>query len=119
MKSMNPMNPMNKKPCFGLIVGTRGFFNPALATDGRKKILALMNTLDHDYVILDENETPTGCIETIQDARKCAALFHQEYQRIDGIVLLLPNFGDELGIVNAVNERGVLKGYAFEEYPSF
>jgi L-fucose isomerase-like protein len=101
------LNPIDKKTCFGLIVGTRGFFNPELAADGRKKILARMKDLDFDYVILDEKETPTGCIETIADAKKCAALFREEYKKIDGIVVLLPNFGDELGVVNAVKESAL------------
>ena len=101
------VNPINKKTCFGLIVGNRGFFNPELAADGRRKILALMKELDFEYVILDENETPTGCIETITDARKCAALFRAEYRKIDGIVVLLPNFGDELGVVNAIKDASL------------
>ncbi len=63
MRSTNPMIPMNKNPCFGLIVGTRSIFNPELATDGRKKILAHLNTLDYEYTIVDENETPTGCVK--------------------------------------------------------
>jgi len=98
------MNPVDKKICFGLVVGTRGFFNPELAADGRRKLLAQMKDLDFDYVILEQSETPTGYIETVRDARKCAALFRQERDRIDGIVVVLPNFGDELGVVNTIHE---------------
>ena len=98
------MNPVDKKTCFGLVVATRGFFNPELAADGRRKLLAQMKSLNFDYVILDGAETPTGFIETVRDARKCAALFRKERERIDGIVVVLPNFGDELGVVNTIHE---------------
>ena len=39
------MSLMKKKPTFGLIVGTRGFFNPALAADGRKQLVAKLDQL--------------------------------------------------------------------------
>ncbi len=56
-----------------------------------------------DTVILPTDETPTGNIETYQDAKKCAALFSQNRDKIDGVIVVLPNFGDELGIVNTLS----------------
>jgi hypothetical protein len=53
----------DKKICFGIIIGTRGFFNPDLAKQGRKELLSLLEELDYDYVIPGENETPDGAIE--------------------------------------------------------
>jgi L-fucose isomerase-like protein len=97
------MKITEKKITFGLIVGTRGFFNSALAVDGRKDLIALMEKLGYNYVILPTDATPTGAIETIDDARKCARLFNENREEIDGIIISLPNFGDELGIVNALN----------------
>jgi L-fucose isomerase-like protein len=97
------MKITKKKITFGLIVGTRGFFNSALAVDGRKDLIALMEKLGYNYVILPTDATPTGAIETIDDARKCARLFNENREEIDGIIISLPNFGDELGIVNALN----------------
>ncbi len=61
-------------------------------------------SLNFDYVVLGEKETPTSCIETLKDARKCAALFQREREQIDGIIVVLPNFGDELGVVNSISE---------------
>lgn len=91
-----------KKMAFGLIVGTRGFFNSELAAGGRKDLVALMDKLGYDYVILPAEATPTGLVETIDDARKVADLFIENRKTINGIVVSLPNFGDELGIVNAI-----------------
>jgi L-fucose isomerase-like protein len=97
------MKITEKKMTFGLIVGTRGFFNSALAVDGRKDLTALMEKLGYEYVILPSDATPTGAIETIDDARKCAKLFNENRDEIDGIIISLPNFGDELGIINTLN----------------
>jgi L-fucose isomerase-like protein len=90
------------KLTFGVIVGTRNIFNYKLAQEGRKEILVLLKKNGFDVVILPEKETPTGAIETIQDAQKCAKLFSEKRSVIDGIIVVLPNFGDELGIVNTL-----------------
>lgn len=96
------MKITKKKITFGLIVGTRGFFNSALAVEGRKSLIAQVEKPGFDHVILPMDATPTGAIETLDDARKCARLFNEKRDEIDGIIVSLPNFGDELGIVNAL-----------------
>lgn len=97
------MRIMEKEPTFGLIVGTRGFFNPQLATEGRRQLLARLDELGYAYVIPPEEATPTGAIETLDDARVCAALFRERADEIDGIIVVLPNFGDELGVVQTLD----------------
>jgi len=93
---------MDQKVTFGLIVGTRGIFNGALATSGRKQLCAVLDTLGYKYVIMPLKETPTGAVETVEDAKKCAAFFQKHRGTIKGIIVTLPNFGNELGIVNAL-----------------
>ena len=92
-----------QKLTFGLIVGTRNIFNSKLAEEARVVLLKKMEEWGYDYVILPTKETPTGSIETYQDAKKCAALFAKNRDKIDGVIVVLPNFGDELGIVNTLN----------------
>ncbi len=91
-----------QKLTFGVIVGTRNIFNFQLAQEGRKEILNQLQKLGYNTIILPAEETPTGAVETIQDARKCAELFSKNRNIIDGIIVILPNFGDELGIVNTL-----------------
>ena len=91
------------KATFGLIVGTRGFFNPKLAQTGRKELMALLDKLGYKYIILSENDTRYGLVETVDDAKKCAELFRANYEKIDGIIVSLPNFGDEIGVVQTLN----------------
>ena len=97
------MNMMKKKVTFGLIVGTRGFFNPRLAQQGRKDLLKKVESSGYSYVILPEDATSHGAIETLADARKCAELFRGRQDEIDGIIVVLPNFGDELGVVQTLS----------------
>ncbi|MBI9101820.1 MAG: fucose isomerase [Spirochaetales bacterium] len=91
-----------KKVTFGVIVGTRGFFNPELATSGRTEILKVLEEKGFDAVILDTDSTPTGVVEGYKDALICSELFKKERDRIDGILVILPNFGDEIGVVNTL-----------------
>jgi L-fucose isomerase-like protein len=91
------------KLTFGCIVGTRGCFSAALAQSGRVQLLSQLERLGHKAIILPAAETPSGAIETVADARKCASLFNQHRDEIDGVIVSLPNFGDELGIVNTLH----------------
>lgn len=94
----------NKKITFGIILATRSYFNSALARDVRETLLKTLSSNGYDYVILDEEDTPTGSgsIETREDGIKCAELFKKNRERIDGIIVTLPNFGFEIGIINAI-----------------
>ncbi len=88
---------------FACIVGTRGVFSSDLARSGRKELLDRIKAAGHKAVVLPASETPTGAIETIADARKCADLFNHHRNEIDGVIVSLPNFGDELGVVNTLH----------------
>ncbi len=94
-----------ERMCFGIIIGTRAYFNSELAKDVRKQLLRTLADEGYDYVILPEDATSTGSssIETREDGLKCAELFRQNRDRIDGIIVSLPNFGFEIGIINAIS----------------
>ena len=92
------------KTCFGVIIGTRAYFNSELARDVRKQLLKTLEAEGYDYVILPEDATPTGSssIETREDGLKVARQFREHRDEIDGIIVSLPNFGFEIGIINAI-----------------
>jgi L-fucose isomerase-like protein len=92
-----------KKSTFGILVTTRGFFNPKLAEQGRKDLLEKLTDMGYDYVVLSESDTRYGVVETLDDAKKCAKLFSENSEKIDGIIVSLPNFGDEVGTVTALD----------------
>ena len=92
-----------QKLTFGLIVANRNIFNAKLATGARSVLLEKIKKSGHNSIILPSEETPSGNIETLRDAQKCAELFRKNCDVIDGIIVVLPNFGDEIGVVNAIS----------------
>ena len=87
---------------FGIIVGSRNFFPKELAKKGRDAILEKMKEMGFGCIILSPTETPLGVVETYQDAKKCADLFAKHREEIDGIIIVLPNFGDEAAVTEAI-----------------
>ncbi len=98
------MNILEKKSTFGLIVGTRGFFNTQLAVGVRASLIKTLEEMGYEYVITPEDATPRGAIETRQHAALCAEHFKKHAEKIDGIIVALPNFGDEIGVVETLNQ---------------
>ncbi|MBN1383238.1 MAG: L-fucose/L-arabinose isomerase family protein [Deltaproteobacteria bacterium] len=94
------------KPVLGVIVGNRGFFPDELAREGRKEILDVLDAMACEAVILDEEATTFGTVETLEDVKRCAQLFKENAERIDGIVVTLPNFGDERGVADTLRRAG-------------
>jgi L-fucose isomerase-like protein len=91
----------------GIIVGNRGFFPDRLCDTGRKEILRVLEKLGIGAVILPETATKFGSVESLADAQQGADLFKQNGGKIDGILVTLPNFGDERGVANAIRWSGL------------
>jgi len=96
-----------KKQTFGVIIATRNIFSSKLAVDARAKVLAKLDQMGFNTIILPSEETPTGNIEGYADAVKCGELFRKNSDVIEGILVVLPNFGDELGVVNSIKMSGL------------
>jgi L-fucose isomerase-like protein len=86
----------------GVIVGNRGFFPHWLAGEGREIILNLLEQNGIRVVITAAAETNNGAIESLAESRLCAELFREKRDEIDGILVTLPNFGDERAIANTL-----------------
>ncbi len=98
---------MRKKTTLGVIVGNRGFFPNHLCESGRAEVLRVLEEEGITAVILGPEDAKFGSVETLQDAEKNAALFKQHREEIDGILVTLPNFGDERGVANAIRMSGL------------
>ena len=94
--------PAQRRVTLGVIVGNRGFFPHHLALSGRKAMLSVLEQAGIDAVITGEEETSAGAVESLQEARRCAELFRRERDRIDGVLVTLPNFGDERAVANVL-----------------
>jgi L-fucose isomerase-like protein len=96
-----------QKITLGVVVGNRGFFPAHLCDSGRKQILQTLEKLGIDAILLDTTATKYGAVESMDDSQKCAELFKQNADKIDGILITLPNFGDERGVANALRWSGL------------
>jgi len=92
----------NKKMTMGVIVGNRGFFPDQLAKSGREEIMRALAQAGMDCVVLGPEESKHGAVETHEEAKRCAALFQKNRERLDGVIVTLPNFGDERAIADTL-----------------
>jgi L-fucose isomerase-like protein len=95
------------KVTFGVVVGNRGFFPGHLAKTGREEIIKVLEAAGARAVVLSPEESRHGAVETYAESQKCAALFKKHADEIDGIIVTLPNFGEERGIVDAIRLSGL------------
>jgi len=86
----------------GIIVGNRGFFPDHLAKSGRDEMIQALQKAAIDTVVLSPEQSKHGAVETYDDAQRCADLFKSKADSIDGIIVTLPNFGDERAIADTL-----------------
>jgi len=86
----------------GIIIGNRDFFPDHLITEARNEILNVFKNKGINPIILKDSDTKLGGVETFLEAQKCAELFKAHQQEIEGILVVLPNFGDEKGIADTI-----------------
>lgn len=96
------MKMFDKKVSLGLIIASREFFNGTLALDARRDVIAQLDKLGIGYHILPVDATNNGTVETKEDVRKYVQLFDEHRHDIDGFVVLLPNFGDEIAVIETI-----------------
>ena len=101
----------------GVILGNREFFPDHLVSEARKDIIALFKEMNIEAVMLKENETKLGSVETYDHAKACADLFKANRDLIEGILVVLPNFGDEKGVADTIKLSGLNVPILVQAYP--
>jgi L-fucose isomerase-like protein len=96
-----------KKSTFAVFFGNRGFFPASLIAGARAEMQSTLNALGHEVLMLDETATRYGAVETVQEGEVFANFLRAKRGKYDGVILCLPNFGDENGAVVALQEAGV------------
>jgi L-fucose isomerase-like protein len=91
-----------RTPTLGVIYGNRDFFPDQLVTEARADIAQVFAKFGIKAIQLAESDSKLGGVETHADARKCAELFRKHAGEIDGVLVCLPNFGDEKGIADTL-----------------
>src|ERR1700720_1696295 len=92
----------HRKMTMGVIVGNRGFFPAHLAKTGREEMTQALQKAGIDVVVLGPEESKHGAVETYEEAKRCAELFKSKADAIDGVIVTLPNFGDERAIADTL-----------------
>jgi L-fucose isomerase-like protein len=100
-----------------IIIGNRDFFPVQLVTEARQDLLAVFKSLDIEPVVLEAHETKLGAVETWQHAKACAELFQRHRRQIDGVLVSLPNFGDEKGVADTLKLAGLNVPVLVQGYP--
>ncbi len=96
-----------EKTTFALFFGNRGFFPASLQKSAREEMTTVLNGLGHKTIALPEDATKYGAVETPQDGQVYADFLRENQGTFGGIILCLPNFGDETGAVAALKNCGV------------
>ena len=108
---------MSKKMTFGLLVGNRGFFPDHLARSGREEMACVLQRAGFDVVAPTAEQTKHGAVETREEAKTCAALFRSRRDSIDGIIVTLPNFGDEKTVAETLRLADLQVPVLIHAYP--
>lgn len=95
------------KGTVGLVVGSRGFFPKELISEGRERILKVLEEEGFNVITFSSNEGKFGAVETLEHSISCAELFKANREKIEGIIVTLPNFGDEKAIANTLRFSGL------------
>jgi L-fucose isomerase-like protein len=93
---------MSRPTTLGVIVGNRGFFPAHLCSTGRTAVLDVLERVGLGAVALSPEQSSHGAVESLAEARACADLFRARRDEIDGILVTLPNFGDERAVANVL-----------------
>lgn len=96
-----------KKVTFALYFGNRGFFPESLIAGARAEVTQAVREAGYDYILLDESATRYGAVEGREEGRIYAKWLKENEGKYDGVILTLPNFGDENGAIEALEKAGV------------
>jgi len=96
-----------KKTTFALFFGNRGFFPASLQASARKEMPEVLKGLGHKTIALPASATRHGAVETPAEGAVYANFLRENRGKFGGVILCLPNFGDETGAVEALQDAGV------------
>lgn len=101
------MTNVSNKSTFALFFGNRGFFPGSLMASAREEVSQTLKKLGHETIMLDADATRFGAVETPAEGAIFAKFLKEHAGEFDGVILSLPNFGDENGAVAALEDADV------------
>ncbi len=98
---------MKDKTTFAVFFGNRGFFPASLISQARIDMAKVLDASGYGCLMLDELLTRYGAVETPREGEIYADFLNKHRGNYDGVIICLPNFGDETGAVSALRDCGV------------
>lgn len=95
------------KMTFALYFGNRGFFPESLIAGAREEMKQAVEAQGFDTLMLDPSATRNGAVETTAEGKIYSSFLKENEGKYDGVILCLPNFGDENGAIAALRDCGV------------
>lgn len=92
---------------FAICLANRGTFPGTLFDAARKELAKAMSAQGHKTLMLPEGSTRHDAVGSIVEGRTYAEFLAAHRGEYDGVILSLPNFGDENGAVVALKDAGV------------
>jgi len=96
-----------RKTTFALFFGNRGFFPASLIAGAREELPRVLKEMGHGVLMLPADATRYGAVETPREGEVYAEFLRQHRGQFGGVIVSLPNFGDETGAVSALRDAGV------------
>lgn len=90
------------KVTFGVIVSDRDSFPHQLAVSGRAELIRFLEEKGYSVVCPSDDGGRLGVVDSWEDVKRCSSLFRENQARIDGIIVSLPNFGNERAVASAI-----------------
>lgn len=96
-----------QKITFALFFGNRGFFPGESIASARESLKKAVTDAGYAWICMDESKTRYGAVETIAEGKLYADFLEENRGKFDGVILCLPNFGDENGAIVALKNANV------------
>ena len=92
---------------FALFFGNRRLFPETLIASARQEMKARLEELGYGALLMPADATPYGAVESTAEGLKYARWLDHQRGKVDGVILCLPNFGDETGAVAALKDARI------------
>ena len=89
---------------FALYFANRGFFPGSVIAAAREEMCAAVARVGATALCMDPSLTRYGAVETREEGKIFADFLKAHEGEYDGLILCLPNFGDENGVKEAIKD---------------
>lgn len=98
-----------------LLIANRGFFPSSVIESARGEMTQAVQMAGAEVLVMDASLTRYGAVETRAEGEIYANFLAEHYGEYDGLIICLPNFGDENGIKEAI--KNVTVPILLQAYP--